>query len=560
MLANNAGVEPPRGSGDQPPLARASRRAWWNAVFYIATIAMFLRFFALPLKPLHHDEGVNALLLTSLVRPPHVYKYDPANYHGPTLYYLAWPSTAAFGMTTFGIRFVTAVAGLVAVLLIFTLSRRIGTTGALVAASLLALSPGAVYFSRYFIHETLLVCFTLGTVVAAAMWRSRAKSLFLYVAAVAAGLMFATKETAIISFVVLVAAATGASVLFELRSAVLRGGVVSVWRDLRSAGFAWWRVVTTRHNLMLFASAIGLFVAVNLLFYTSLFTRWQGAVDAFNTFAFWKKTGPMQHVRPWQTYLNWLSQEELPLTLLGLSGAGLALWRADNRFSIFAALWAVGIITAYSVIPYKTPWLALNMIAPLAITGGYWSEFVWKSCRSSSRLIALVAAAAVVGVVSYQTVVLNFVRYDDGRYPYVYAHTNREVLTLVDEIRRLQAHNPAITIAITSEDQFPLSWYLRDYRAGYYGRPLVTNDSLIIGSEEQRETLERMLGDQYERLGSYRLRPGVRLVLYARRDLRKVTTRTTDFDLLWTHRRTAEPSRSSRASIENRDSFTRRLS
>ena len=42
----------------------------------------------LALKPLHHDEGVNGFFLTNLFRDG-VYKYDPANYHGPTLYYIA---------------------------------------------------------------------------------------------------------------------------------------------------------------------------------------------------------------------------------------------------------------------------------------------------------------------------------------------------------------------------------------------------------------------------------------------------------------------------------------
>jgi len=38
--------------------------------------------------PLHHDEGVNGNFLVRLVREG-AYNYDPANYHGPTLYYFA---------------------------------------------------------------------------------------------------------------------------------------------------------------------------------------------------------------------------------------------------------------------------------------------------------------------------------------------------------------------------------------------------------------------------------------------------------------------------------------
>ena len=81
---------------------------------------MCLRFYDLPLKPLHHDEGVNALFLTSLVNPPHSYRYDPANYHGPTLYYFGWASAALLGLTTVAMRAVTAVAGLATVLLLLS--------------------------------------------------------------------------------------------------------------------------------------------------------------------------------------------------------------------------------------------------------------------------------------------------------------------------------------------------------------------------------------------------------------------------------------------------------
>jgi len=492
---------------------RNSDRAWWTSIVYIATVAMFLRFFDLPLKPLHHDEGVNALLLTALVRSPHSYQYDPANYHGPTLYYFAWLSVAALGLTTVAIRAVTAFAGLLTVLVLLALKRQIGPIGALAAGVLLALSPGAVYFSRYFIHEMLLVLFTVTTVVASVMWWQRNRAVYLHAAAASAGLMFATKETAIVSAVVLIGAMVGTTVICALRGA--------------SSGVSdWGREVVMRlrqpRGLPFYVQGAGIFIAVNVLFYSSFFTHWQGVPDAVRTFTIWTKTGTSAHTRPWHTYLAWLSAEELPLLLLGVAGALWALWKSDNRFAVFAALWTLGMLGAYSVIPYKTPWLTLNIIVPLAISGGYAFDLLWHTRRFPPRAVPLLIAVAVVGVGAYQTIVLNFAQYDNGRYPYVYAHTSRELLALVREIGRVQSLNPGVSIAITSPDHFPLSWYLREYRAGYYGRPVVTNDPLVVASEEQLPTLERAFGERYERVGSYRLRPGVQLVLFVRRDLKKV--------------------------------------
>ena len=63
--------------------------------------------------------------------------------------------------------FFLSVAGLV--LIIFLLSWATGRMAAACAAVLFAVSPAMVFFNRYYIHETLLVFFTLAAI--AAGWR-----------------------------------------------------------------------------------------------------------------------------------------------------------------------------------------------------------------------------------------------------------------------------------------------------------------------------------------------------------------------------------------------------
>jgi hypothetical protein len=54
-----------------------------------------------------------------------------------------------------------------------------------------------------------------------------------------------------------------------------------------------------------------------------------------------------------------------------------------------------------------------------------------------------------------------------------------------------------------------------------------TNEAIIIGSEAQEEQLKATYGDRYDMLksdtedGAYPLRPGVDLVLYVRRDVKR---------------------------------------
>jgi hypothetical protein len=60
---------------------------------------------------------------------------------------------------------------------------------------------------------------------------------------------------------------------------------------------------------------------------------------------------------------------------------------------------------------------------------------------------------------------------------------------------------------------------LRDYPVGYHGRVIATGAPIVIASLDQQRALDATLGGTYERLGPYLLRPGVRLLLYVRRDL-----------------------------------------
>jgi predicted membrane-bound mannosyltransferase len=118
-----------------------TRDAWWWSGATILVAATLLRLLFLTEKPLHHDEGVNGLFLVNLFRTGY-YHYDPANYHGPSLYYLAVIPTAinnvfhwGHGLSTFAIRLVTAAFGVGTVWLILCLRRYLGTAGSLAAAA-----------------------------------------------------------------------------------------------------------------------------------------------------------------------------------------------------------------------------------------------------------------------------------------------------------------------------------------------------------------------------------------------------------------------------------------
>jgi uncharacterized protein (TIGR03663 family) len=507
----------------------------------ILALAAFVRLYMLELKPLHHDEGVNGFFLTNLYREG-VYHYDPANYHGPTLYFFALAITKlkAFifgepGLGTTAVRLVPALFGTATVWLALGLRRYIGVTGALTAAALIALSPGDVYVSRYFIHEAHFVFFTLGLVVAALRYWETADPVYLMLASISAALVFATKETALISVAVLLLAWAVAAVYmrllkrregvpWEMKQSAQRKGQARHTRRATRAADPLERFGGASYVALMVGTALAIFIFVNILFYSSFFTYWKGVGGAIESLKIWAATGTKEHGHPWHTYLQWLWQEEAPLLLLGVVGAALALILRRNRFAIFAGAWAFGLLAAYSLIPYKTPWLMINFMVPLAIVAGYGVNEIYEAGKGwLVRGLALGLAAAALIVCATQAVILNFYRYDDEKYPYVYAHTYREFVPLVEKIDQMAMRDKLgkqIGVTITAPEYWPLPWYLRDYpSAGFYGRMSATYEPIVVGSVEQEEELNAVLGEGYVRINSYPLRPGVTLVLYARRDL-----------------------------------------
>ena len=513
---------------------------WRIAVIVIFVVAAFFRLYDLNLVPLHHDEGVNGNFLVRLVREGQ-YQYDPENYHGPTLYYFAalfpWIVRVLFGktamdtwgLTTIGIRMVPALFGLGTIGLVLLLRRWLGTVATLTAALLLALSPGAVYLSRYFIHETQFVFFTLGIVVASLYFYEERNGQYLILAAASAALLFATKETAMISVGVLAIALVVTLVYLRLTRGKSRTPKGRGWTQPQQS-FVTRLVDDFGGPVMLgvyVVVAACVFAGLWVAFYSSFFTNPKGISDSFKTFQVWTKTGTVAHVHPLLTYVYWLFQREGTLLALGSLGALAVVLKPKNGLALFSALWAFGLLAAYSLIPYKTPWLLLNFVVPLALIAGYAVQVLFEFEGGQLRLMGA-ALVIAISVAAYQMIDLNFVNYDNDNesYVYVYAHTTRGLLDLVKEVDRIAKEEDGARTGITivSPDYWPLPWYFRNYtRVGYYGRLAQTTEPIIIANENQQADVDANYGEVYQQVmsqhegGTFELRPGVKLLLYRRR-------------------------------------------
>jgi hypothetical protein len=103
--------------------------------------------------------------------------------------------------------------------------------------------------------------------------------------------------------------------------------------------------------------------------------------------------------------------------------------------------------------------------------------------------------------------------YTDTQYGYVYAQTDKDLLNLVQEVRRVKPR----TIHYATPNYWPLPWYFRDEHIDGYTEEVPDNfaGGAIITSEEQRAEAEKKLLDNY-RAQEFVLRPGVHLLLFVR--------------------------------------------
>jgi len=281
-------------------------------------------------------------------------------------------------------------------------------------------------------------------------------------------------------------------------------------------------------KILIAASCIFVFVYVGVLFFSSFFTYPKGVSGAFEAYAIWTDTGSTDHTQNGSfAYLRWMMEVESPVLVLGLLGALTAWVRARDGFALFTGLWGVGLLLAYSIIPYKTPWLALSFILPLCISAGYAIGQFAAAGDLVRKAFAAILAAVGCGLLVFQTYDLNFVRYDDDRMPYVYAHTRRGFEDLMNRVKRIaeaSGKKKEAVIDIVSPDYWPMPWYLNDYPgAVYHGQMTDTSGAeMIIANKTQQADVRRKYGGTHRIVGEYPLRPGVDLLLLVRNDLKTV--------------------------------------
>lgn len=440
----------------------------------MAGLTLALWWVGLDQRPMHNDEAVNGVKFGQLWAGGG-YHYDPNEHHGPSLHYATLALSRLTGapkdfaqFTERRLRLTTVVFGVGLILLLLLVTDGLGRNATLWAALLTAVSPAMVCYSRFYIHEVLLVCFTFLAIAAA--WRySRSRKVgWLLLAGAGVGLMHATKET----FVITLAAGALALGLNQLWSR---------WLDASAAP-----PKPCGLKLSHLAAAVGLWLIVALLLFSSFFTNAAGPLDSVRTYLPWlnRAGGNSPHIHSWHFYLHRLLffhvakgpvWSEALILVLALVGARAAFVRqnladASAGFVRFLTLYAFALMAAYSVIAYKTPWCLLSFWHGMILLAGVGAA--WLVGRAQRRLLRIALSLLLLagaGHLAWQAVLANGPYAADRRNPYVYAQTSPDLLNLVRQVEALAQVHPQgrqmlVKVMASSGDYWPLPWYLRNLK------------------------------------------------------------------------------------------------
>jgi uncharacterized protein (TIGR03663 family) len=507
-------------------------------ILAVAVGASAFRLPRLALRPMHGDEA-NQAVKAGILLETGVYRYDPGEHHGPSLYYLTLPSFRLHSAGTFAetdegmYRIVPLAFGVGVILLLLLIGDGLGRAPAVVAGVLLAISPAMVFYSRYYVQEMLLAFFTLAAIGCG--WRYvRTKSVaWAALAGASIGLMHATKETW-----VLAAAAMAAGLVLA--------ALWTRWRDGPAAGL--------RDYLRPAAAGVVAAVVVAGALYSSFGQNFSGPLDSLLTFSsYWNKAvDDKLHDHPWDFYLQMLVAcrpargffwSEGLIVGLALAGLVAALTRRGlseehKPLARFLAFYTLILTALYSAIPYKTPWCMLSFLCGMILLAGVGAVALVRLLPGRAlKAIACVALAAAAVQLGWQACQLNYRFYADQRNPYVYAHPSSDVLNLAARMEQLakvspDGYNMQVHV-ITPENYWPLPWYLRRFNQDHVGfwhevdgplgwwadvKALPPPDVLIV-SPDVEAAVEQKLKGPYNRQSMYGLRPTVLLQVWVRENL-----------------------------------------
>ncbi len=443
----------------------------------IVVLAIISRFAFLDLRILHHDEGVNYFFANEILESGR-FIYDPLNYHGPFYFFALALSFLIFGISEFSLRFPAVIFGILIVILPLFFNRK--EFGRYIVPVFLLISPSLMYYSRYSIHEGAFVLFSLLSVYFFSLILEKKNLKYLPYFVIALALLFTIKETVVIMLFIIF--------------------IISIinYKRIREIDF--------KESLNIILVSLFIFIFIFILLFTSFFFNINGLGDSLRAFSPWIDRGlnEIGHDKSFYYYSLILLEYELPILLFALIGVIYTFKFRKNVFVLNFSLWMILSFLIYSFIPYKTPWLIINIVAPMCFI----ACFGFKNIKFKYKWIfLLISIFYLISVLLY--VNFGFPWQEENKYAYV--HTDIDILRLVDRVNNYEEPQ----ILIVSKEYWPLPFYFHEKKVdyldnGFEGYGNYSDYNLFIFNAPDFVEEELPIGYEHNK---YKLRPGVELVL-----------------------------------------------
>lgn len=494
-------------------------------------LGLIMRWLDLDLRPVHHDESLNAIYGKYAYDNMELqfYRYNPL-LHGPFLYNIQPYIYEIFGVSTWTARFPFAFLGSIFIFIPFLFRKYLKTWTLIALSSFIALSPTLIYWSRFVRHDFIVISCLILILAAGLIYQNKRAWYFVFIGL---SIHICAKENIFVHLAIFFGFLLYEPIILKLSKIKQTPLAVKISRNIRKNWI---------HFLL--ALAIGIFLFC--YFYSAGFRYPAGILDGLyrKSFLYWLNQHGMERIKgPFSFQLLTLAWYEFAfilifflqtihfyfkrgikplliffiasgllfsfaMTYIGQPLYSIALWRIlkfkvsfDIFLFFFLIIHALFLTTVhirekkpglafsgyyfiasfftYSYLGERVPWLSMYVLIPgIVYLCLYFQEQASSFIRTPLPIKKFISPKllfsilfALISIFQFRVAVItNFHKAGEASEYIGQVHTSKELDQIALKVKQdlLYPHDKiAKKVLVTGDATWPLTWYFQD-TPGYH--------------------------------------------------------------------------------------------
>ncbi|MFN8471925.1 MAG: TIGR03663 family protein [Anaerolineae bacterium] len=347
----------------------------------LVLVALVLRLVDLGGAPMNAHEAGQAIAAYTLATGAGL----PSGIYNPLLLTFNFVTFVFGGASDTFARLLPALAGALLVAIPYWMRRWLDRPGAIASATLLAISPAFVLFSRL-VDPAVIAAFAIAATLTMGLrvLVSHIPRRYILTAAYLAVALVAGRSSWVWALLTI---GFALAVVYYPEDSVTREDILAAARALRD----------DRSTLI---TTIVVGVVVFLVLSTSVFFNPTGLQAVLDTAAGWWRAGG-ESVAAWHYLLDMAAYDTLTL-ILGIVGLVWLIFRRRNLFAVYLGLWFLVMLILSLVSPVRPPSGVIAILLPLTLLAGmllgeFFSGVAESATWEREGLLVLIALPFVVG-------------------------------------------------------------------------------------------------------------------------------------------------------------------